>query len=135
MSDISELKALIVDDSIPYASVLRRILEAGMGMQGVVHCASLPEAEALLRAHPAQFSLLFIDFRFPAGGTGVELLERLKGTLPATTLPFLITSEPTPENAKRALAAGAKGVVAKPFDRQQLMSQLQRALRSDVQND
>lgn len=131
MSDITKQTTLIVDDSASYASVLRKILEAGLGMKDVVHCSSVTEAEALILDDPGRFSLLFIDYRFPTGGNGVDLLEKLSGKLPESTLKFLITSEPNPDNVKRAMVAGAKGVVAKPFDRSQLTQQLERALRKD----
>ncbi len=131
MSEITKQTTLIVDDSASYASVLRKILEAGLGMNDVVYCSSLTEAETLILGNPSRFSLLFVDYRFPTGGNGVELLEKLNGKIPDSTVKFLITSEPNPENVKRAMAAGAKGVVAKPFDRAQLTQQLERALRSE----
>ena len=130
--NLTHQRTLIVDDSVSYAAVLKKILEAGLGIQSVQHCVELSTAEQLIRANPNEFSLLFVDYRFPTGGTGVELLEKLRGVLPPESVQFLITSEPTPENVKRALAAGASGVVSKPFDRKQLALQLARAFQADT---
>jgi DNA-binding NtrC family response regulator len=126
---------LIVDDSESYASVLRRLLSAGLGVKEVQCCTSPQAAEELLATDPMRFSMLFVDFRFPAGGSGVELLERIQASVPVDVVRFLITSEPTPENVKRALAAGASAVVAKPFDRAALSQQVSNALRRRVGSD
>ena len=73
---------------------------------------------------------MFVDQNFPEGQSGGELLSRLKAShLMDQRVAFLISSEPTVENMKHAMACGARGVLAKPFDRAELKKQLE-VLRS-----
>ena len=122
---------LIVDDNPQYAQVLTRMLEGGFGFTDITAVSDTATGLALMKASPSRFRLLFIDFRFPSGETGVELLRRLASAgLLAGKVAFLITSEPTPENLKEAVECGALGVVAKPFDRAELTRQLDKAERA-----
>ena len=123
-----DTSVLIVDDSTQYASVLERILKAGFGYQNVTVVASTGEAWKLLESAPDKFSLMFVDQNFPEGESGGELLSRLKNShLMDQRVAFLISSEPTVENMKHAMSCGARGVLAKPFDRAELRKQLELA--------
>ena len=126
-----ETPVLIVDDNTQYASVLTQMLSRGMGYKDVTAVDSLDKAYELILGAPDRFQLLFVDFRFPDGQNGGQFLERLsRKKLLSGKVAFLITSEPTIENQKQAIGAGARGVVAKPFDRKQLAEQLEKAERS-----
>lgn len=130
-----ELPILIVDDSAQFASVLKKMLTAGIGYSDVTLVDNTEDAYELLKVSPNRFGLMFVDFRFPNGKTGGDLLERLNAEgLMENTVSFMITSEPTSENIEQARKAGAMGVVAKPFNREELHRQLKRAdaaLRAD----
>ena len=127
----STTSVLIVDDSVEYTAVLSKLLKGVFGYQQVTTVSSTADAYALLKGHPGTFQLLFVDYRFPTGAPGGDFLERLsKEELLADKVAFLITSEPTVDNIKQARAAGAVGVVAKPFDREQLRLQLEKAERA-----
>jgi len=127
----STTSVLIVDDSVEYTAVLSKLLKGVFGYQQVTTVSSTADAYQLLKGHPGTFQLLFVDYRFPTGSTGGDFLERLsKEELLADKVAFLITSEPTVDNIKQARAAGAVGVVAKPFDREQLRLQLEKAERA-----
>ena len=122
---------LIVDDNPQYTLVLSKMLKGGMGYEEITTATSPEEGYALVAERPDRFKLLFIDFRFPGGSTGTELMRKLDSEeLMRGKVVFLITSEPTPDNVKAASKAGALGVVAKPFDRSQLEKQLEKAQRS-----
>ncbi len=122
---------LIVDDNLQYSEILKRVLGQGMGYSNITAVHSTAEAFELLSREPQRFSLLFVDYRFPEGETGGELLERLKSErLLSDKVAFLITSEPNVDNQRQALNAGARGVVAKPFNRKVLEEQLEKAQRS-----
>ena len=125
------LPILIVDDNVQYTQVLKRILEKALGYSSVSSVDSTAAALEMLRSDQGHHRLLFIDYHFPGGETGGRLLERLRqeGLLEGR-IAFLITSEPTVENLKQAIAAGAIGVVAKPFDREDLRKQLEKAERA-----
>jgi DNA-binding NtrC family response regulator len=77
-----------------------------------------------------RYAIYFIDYNFPTGGKGTDFLRHLQvsGCL-VKSVAFLITSEPTLKNMEEATVAGAVGVVAKPFDIQQLLSQIELAKR------
>lgn len=121
---------LIIEDNVHYAKVLMRLLEGGLGYTNITAVESTTDALGLITAEPERFKVLFVDFNFPTGDTGGVFLEKLKAnSLLEGKIAFLITSEPSVENIKQATAAGAAGVVAKPFDREQLVFQIERAKR------
>jgi DNA-binding NtrC family response regulator len=122
---------LIADDSVQYSMVLSKILDVGFGYKNITKVDSLEAAYAKIKENPDYFRLIFVDYRFPSGKTGGDFLEQLKAeNLLVDKVAFLITSEPSPENLKQAVVAGAMGLIAKPFDREQLKKQLERAERS-----
>ena len=121
---------LIVDDSVQYTQVLTKILKNVFGYTNITTVDETAEAYKLISADPERFRMMFVDFRFPSGTTGGDLLTKLnEESLMIDKVAFLITSEPTVDNVKQASAAGAMGVVAKPFDRDQLKKQFERAIR------
>lgn len=130
IDDLS-IPILIVDDNVQYAQVLQRILKSGLGYSNITLVENPKDALALILQDPERFKLMFVDYNFPSGETGGELLVKLKNdNLLEGKIAFLITSEPTVENMKQALGAGAMGIVAKPFDRSKLEEQLEKAKRS-----
>ena len=121
---------LIVDDNPQYATLLKRILESAYGYNNITTSDTTSVAYEMIRSEPERFAMIFVDFRFPSGDTGGALLQRLKQeSLMGEKVAFLVTSEPSSENVKQALAAGACGVIAKPFDRNALRTQIERARR------
>jgi DNA-binding NtrC family response regulator len=121
---------LIVDDNPQYSMVLNRILSSVFQFTNITVLDNLDAGYQALSKQPGFYKLLFVDFRFPGSQTGSELLTKLssQGLLQGVSA-FLITSEPTVDNMKEALNAGAVGVVAKPFDRDELGKQLEKASR------
>ncbi|RMG42818.1 MAG: response regulator [Candidatus Dadabacteria bacterium] len=131
--DISnpETSVLIVDDSMQYSMVLQKILQGVFGYHDVTTVDNPGDAFKLISEDPEKFGMLFVDYNFPDGNTGGDLLNQLaKNDLIKDKVAFLITSEPTPDNMKAAINAGALGVVAKPFDREELKRQLEKARRA-----
>lgn len=126
-----ETPVLIVDDNPQYTLVLKKMLQAAFGYQNITSVESTEEAFDLLKAEPDRFRLLFVDYMFPSGDGGGALLRKLnQDSLLQGKVAFLITSEPTIDNMKEALSAGAQGVVAKPFDREGLRRQIEKAERA-----
>ena len=122
---------LIVDDNRQFSALLQTILAQAIGLKEVTMVTSTDEAYRLIQREPNRFDLLFVDYFFPAGETGNQLLTRLRSNdLLDDKVAFLITSEPTIDNQREALSAGAQGVVAKPFDRHALRQQLEKAERA-----
>jgi CheY-like chemotaxis protein len=122
---------LIVDDNRQFAGILKRMLEQGLGYQNIQSVESPAEALKLLSEQPHGFKLLFVDYHFPSGQTGGQLLSTLKTShLLEDKAALLITSEPTIDRLQEAIGAGASGIVAKPFDREELKKQIAKAQRA-----
>ena len=121
---------LIVDDNTHYAQLLRRILESGFGFNNIISVSDTNEAKNLINNEPDKFKMLFIDYNFPSGDTGGELLQSLSShDLLQGKAAFLITSEPSNQNVQQASLAGAVGVLVKPFNRNDLEQKIEKALR------
>lgn len=121
---------LIVDDSAQYSEVLKRMLQGAFGYRDITSVSTTAEALKLLTAQPHHFRLLFVDYNFPQGDNGINLLHRLKdAALLNDKVALLITSEPTVERLKEAVSYGALGIVAKPFETAELKKQLEKADR------
>lgn len=121
---------LIVDDNLQFATVLRRILEGVFHYSNITLVDDVDKAFSLINTSPQLHRILFVDYRFPSGSNGVQLLQKLDAAgLLKGKAAFLITSEPNLDNFKQALGAGVVGVVAKPFDREDLRRQLEKAER------
>ncbi|MDI4636507.1 MULTISPECIES: sigma-54 dependent transcriptional regulator [Halomonadaceae] len=111
-------RILIVEDESIIRSALKRLLERH-GHE-VSEAASVAEAEAL---DPQGFSLVISDLRLP-GDPGTAMIER------AAPVPVLImTSYASMRSAVDALKQGAVDYIAKPFDHDELLETVDRALR------
>jgi CheY-like chemotaxis protein len=110
---------LVVDDSVEFLGVTRRLLEQLRPGAAVYTAQSGGDALRLLagaapdeRAPRPTFVVL--DFRLP-DMTAPELLVRLRAAPGLADLPVLVLSQAGwPEDARAALAAGASAFVVKP---------------------
>jgi two-component system chemotaxis response regulator CheY len=118
------VKVLIIDDSTMMRKVVERALrQAGLNLTEVLQANNGSEALALLRegagASPA-FDLIISDINMPVMD-GLEFVEQRKQEGLAPGVPVvMITTEGSTPNVMRALAAGAKGYICKPFTTDQI---------------
>jgi two-component system chemotaxis response regulator CheY len=116
---MSEVRALIVDDS----SVMRKIVErslrqAGLEMLAVHEASSGTEGLDLLRAR--QVDLILSDINMPSMD-GLEFLRQLRAQNLAPGVPVvMITTESSEEHVRQAILAGAQGYIRKPFTAEQV---------------
>jgi two-component system, chemotaxis family, chemotaxis protein CheY len=116
---MSEIRALIVDDS----SVMRKIVERALRQAGldslVVHeAASGVEGLEVLRER--QVDLILSDINMPSMD-GLEFLRQLNAQNLAPGVPVvMITTESSEEHVKQAIEAGARGYIRKPFTAEQV---------------
>ncbi|HEY1161283.1 MAG TPA: response regulator [Terracidiphilus sp.] len=116
---MSEIRALIVDDS----SVMRKIVERSLRQAGldllVVHEAgSGTEGLDLLKSN--QVDLILSDINMPSMD-GLEFLRQLRAQNLAPGVPVvMITTESSEEHVKQAILAGAQGYIRKPFTAEQV---------------
>jgi putative two-component system response regulator len=118
----SPARLLLVDDE----PVVRDLLARWLRDDGY-SCATASSAAtawAHLQEHPVD--LVTLDIRMP-GGSGLDLLDQIKQTVPDTAA-IMLTAEGDTTKAIRALTAGAYGYLIKPIERQELLIQVRNAL-------
>lgn len=116
---MSEIRALIVDDS----SVMRKIVERALRQAGldalVVHEAG-SGAEGLEVLKTKTVDLILSDINMPTMD-GLEFLRQIRAQNLAQDVPvIMITTESSEEHVKQAIQAGAKGYIRKPFTAEQV---------------
>ncbi|HLC40173.1 MAG TPA: sigma-54 dependent transcriptional regulator [Methylomirabilota bacterium] len=115
-------RLLIADDE----ESLRWVLERGFRQAGYVVTTAKDGDEALSQAEAEPFDLIFLDIRMP-GTDGLTLLKRLRERRPDATV-VIMTAHGTMETAIQAMQAGAYDYVTKPFDLDDVLLLVERAL-------
>ena len=110
-SDILKADILIVDDQEANVSLLEEMLR-GAGYLSVASTRNPHQVCELHRQH--RYSLILLDLLMP-GLDGFAVMEALKAVETQGYLPVLVQTA-QPEHKVRALKAGAKDFVSKPFD-------------------
>lgn len=109
--DILRARILIVDDQAANVRLLEQML-AGAGYSAVRSTMDPTEVCALHREH--RYDLILLDLQMP-GMDGFAVLEALKAEETDSYVPVLVITA-QPGHKLRALQAGAKDFVSKPFD-------------------
>ena len=116
---MSEVRALIVDDS----AVMRKIVERSLRQAGLDPLTVLEAgngAEGLDQLKAQQVDLILTDINMPLMD-GLEFLRQLRAQKLAAGVPVLmITTESSEEHVKEAILAGAQGYIRKPFTAEQV---------------
>lgn len=117
------MKILLVDDSKAMRIIVKRALkEAGYGRETIAEATNGDEAFNLIQADCPD--LLLCDWNMPVTN-GIELLEKINSAGYKLKVGF-VTSECTEEMRARAVAAGAKFLIAKPFTADDIQNALDR---------
>src|SRR5271154_5229059 len=122
-SDILNASILIVDDQEVNVSLLEQMLE-GAGYTNVESTTNPREVCALHRKN--QYDLIMLDLQMP-GMDGFQVIEGLKTNDADAYLPVLVITA-QPGHKLRALQAGAKDFVAKPFDMVEVKTRIHNML-------
>jgi two-component system chemotaxis response regulator CheY len=116
---MSEVRALIVDDS----SVMRKIVERALRQAGldplvVKEAGSGTEGLEVLKS--TTVDLILSDINMPSMD-GLEFLRQIQARNLAPGVPVvMITTESSEEHVKQAIEAGARGYIRKPFTADQV---------------
>jgi PAS domain S-box-containing protein len=110
-SDILNASLLIVDDQETNISLLEQLLSEA-GYTSVASTMNPQEVCALHRKH--RYDLILLDLQMP-GMDGFQVIEALKTNDADSYLPVLVITA-QPGHKLRALQAGAKDFISKPFD-------------------
>jgi two-component system chemotaxis response regulator CheY len=116
---MSEVRALIVDDS----SVMRKIIERSLrqaGLEALVVFEAGSGMDALEVLRSKKVDLILSDINMPSMD-GLEFVRQLGMQKLAVGVPIvMITTESSEEHVKQAIMAGAKGYIRKPFTADQV---------------
>jgi len=124
---MNEPTVFIVDDDQAVARSLRWLIESVQ-----LKVEVFPSAQAFLDGYSAaKLGCLVLDVRMP-GMSGIELQERL--TAQRIRVPIIfITGHGDVQVAVRAVQAGAFDFIEKPFNDQDLLDRIQRAIAFDAE--
>jgi len=129
---IRSARILIVDDVGANVEMLQETLEID-GYDNVASTTSPTQALAMMEAQ--RFDLILLDMRMPEID-GHEFIRRAKLLSPGEPLPVLVlTAQIDEETRRRALAAGVRDFVTKPFLLWELLHRVHNALELQVQHD
>ena len=109
--DILNAKILIVDDQDSNVQLLEQLL-TGAGYTGVTSTMQPEQVCAMHRKE--QYDLILLDLQMPVMD-GFQVMEALKTNTHDAYLPVIVLTA-QPGHKLRALQAGAKDFVSKPFD-------------------
>jgi adenylate cyclase len=124
MSGGREARVLVVDD-VPENV---RLLEALLGPRGYEVITATDGRAALELAESAEPDLMLLDIVMP-GMDGYQVCRTLRERDETAVLPIImLTASDGPEKT-RAIEAGADDFIAKPFDRQELLTRVDSLLR------
>jgi len=118
----NEVSILVIDDEIEMGEILVEILSEKYDK--VRYISSPDEAKKALVEH--EYSLILSDVNMPQI-QGPELMKSLRSQGFLTPVMFL-TGAATKENAMTVLRLGASDLIEKPFDTNELLQSIERAL-------
>jgi two-component system, cell cycle sensor histidine kinase and response regulator CckA len=122
-SDILKAGILIVDDQEANVSLLEKMLRGA----GYVSIASTRNPHEVCELHRKnRYSLILLDLQMP-GLDGFQVMEGLKAIETDGYLPVLVITA-QPDHKLRALKAGAKDFVSKPFDLAEVLMRVHNML-------
>ena len=124
---MTKARLLIVDDEIDMLRLLKRSIETELDWE-IALARSGEEALELIEKSP--FDLALVDIRMP-GMDGVELLERIKVFDPWLTV-VMMTAFGVIEVAVESIKKGAYDFVTKPFEQEDLIRLLKKALERSL---
>jgi len=126
MSNMAELKFLIVDDFSTMRRIIRNLLKE-------IGYANADEAEdgqaALTKLRGGAFDFVVSDINMP-NMNGFELLTSIRGDAALKHIPVLmVTAEARKEDIVTAAQSGASGYIVKPFTKATLEEKLLKILQ------
>jgi len=122
-SEILKAKILIVDDLPANVLLLERMLSGA----GYASIASTLDPRAVCDLHQKNaYDLIVLDLQMP-GMDGFEVMEALKRVEKNGYLPVLVITA-QPDHKLRALKAGAKDFISKPFDVAEVLTRVHNML-------
>jgi len=121
--NILNARILIVDDQAANVLLLERMLQGA----GYTSISSTQDPFAVFELHSANhYDLILLDMQMP-GMDGFQVLDDLQGIEPDGYAPVLVITA-QPGHKLRALQAGAKDFISKPFDLPEVLARVHNML-------
>ncbi len=124
MTTISSKKLLVVDDDSNFLKLIRMRLE----LAGYDVVTALNEDEAITKVREEPFALSIIDLRL-IHKDGISLMEEIHAINPYLPI-IILTAHGSIESAVEAMKKGAFNFLNKPFDPQELLLQVEKAIEN-----
>jgi len=122
-ADILNARILIVDDQAANVLLLVRMLQGA----GYTSVTSTEDPFTVFELHTANhYDLILLDLQMP-GMDGFQVIDGLQGIEPDGYAPVLVITA-QPGHKLRALQAGAKDFVSKPFDLPEVLARVHNML-------
>ena len=122
-SDILNAAILIVDDQAANVELLEQMLSS----EGYARITSTMDPHAVCALYrDNHYDLILLDLQMP-GMDGFEVMEGLKAIEPDSYVPVLVITA-QPGHKLRALEAGAKDFISKPFDLVEVKTRIRNML-------
>ena len=119
------LNILIVDDE----KAIRDMIRMGLEMAGFACMDAANTAAALAIAHDQRPDLILLDWMLP-GGSGLDLLRRMKKDPLCVDIPvIMLTAKTSEDNKIQGLELGADDYIAKPFAPRELIARINAVIR------
>jgi len=124
---MDQKKILIVDDERDIVKALMiRLQRAGYEV-----VTAFDGAQAVFAAHKEKPDLIILDIRMPAGN-GFGVAEKLKHSASTFSIPIIfLTGGPERDSEEKAMTLGARFYIKKPYDPEELLDAIKRALEKD----
>jgi DNA-binding response OmpR family regulator len=123
-------KILIVDYERDIVKALMIRLQ-GAGYEVVT---AFDGAQAIFVAHKEKPDLILLDIRMPAGN-GFSVAEKLKHSVNTFSIPVIfLTGSPERNAEERAATLGARFYIKKPYDPEELLDAIKRALEKEPES-
>jgi DNA-binding response OmpR family regulator len=122
-------KILIVEDDKKIVTALTIRLKAA-GYEVIAAFDAIMAGSMALKHHP---DLVLLDISMP-GGNGFIVAERLQNSTVTVGVPMIfLTASKQPELREKAKELGAVGFFEKPYEAEELLEAIQRALGEPTQ--
>jgi len=124
-AEIRNARILIVDDSAVNVTLLTRMLD-GAGYTDVTATTKSTDVCGLYEEH--RYDLILLDLMMP-DMDGFEVLDGLRAVELEGYVPVVVLTA-QPKHRLRALQAGARDFITKPFDQVEVLARIQNVLES-----
>ena len=123
-------KILIVDDERDIVkAVMIRLQTSGYEV-----VTAFDGAQGVFMAHKEKPDLIILDIRMPAGD-GFSVAQRLRKSINTFQIPIIfLTGSPEKNSEQRAQELGARFYIKKPYDPEELLDAVKRALETELPN-